>query len=290
MPECRMIASIRTARYTLVPRRALNARASAAPRAGALVRIDDGYGDIFPWPELGDAPLDEQLARLARGETTPLTGRTLALARLDGQARRAGRSLFEGLTIPRSHWTGIDPPPEFDTIKVKGGPDFDPATLPSGVRIRIDFNATLQPDDLVQMALPREVIDFVEDPVPYDPAVWRALRERTGLRLALDRGVGTGGVDVLVVKPALQELPGAGLPLVVTSNMDHPVGQFGAAYVAALHAARVDARCGLFTHVLYEPNELSEAIRTDGSRLLPPEGTGIGFDDLLERMPWKKLA
>jgi len=281
------------ARYTLVPRRALSARAGAAPRHGALVRIDDGsgggFGDVFPWPELGDASLDEQLALLGRGETTPLTTRTLALARIDGEARRAGRSLFDGLTIPRSHWTGIDPTPEFDTIKVKGGPDFDPAALPDGVRIRIDFNATLDPQRFARMELPRERIDFVEDPVPYDATTWRGLRERTGLRLALDRMVATDGVDVLIVKPAMQELPDAALPLVITSSMDHPVGQFGAAYVAARHAARIDARCGLFTHVLYEPNEFSDAIHADGSRLLPPVGTGIGFDALLERMPWVRL-
>lgn len=283
------MTTIRIARYTLVPRRALSARAGAAPRHGALVRIGDGFGDLFPWPELGDAPLDEQLALLARGETTPLTARTLALARIDGEARRAGRSLFEGLTIPRSHWTGMDPPPEFDTIKVKGGPDFDAASLPERVRIRIDFNATLSADAFARMALPRDRIDFVEDPVPYDAAAWRALRERTGLRLALDRLVATDGVDLLIVKPALQELPRLSLPLVITSSMDHPVGQFGAAYVAAKHASLVDARCGLFTHVLYEPNEFSDAIRADGSRLLPPAGTGIGFDALLERQPWMPL-
>lgn len=277
------------ARYTLVPRRELNARAGAAPRHGALLRVDDGFGDVFPWPELGDAPLDEQLARLARGETTPLTARTLAMAHVDGEARRAGRSLFEGLTIPRSHWSGFEPPPEFDTVKVKGGPDFDAASLPDGVRVRIDFNATLDAETFARMPLPRERIDFVEDPVPYDAATWRALRERTGLRLALDREIATDGVDLLIVKPAMQELPDVDRPLVITSAMDHPIGQFGAAFVAARHALRIDARCGLFTHVLYEPNEFSDAIRADGSRLLSPEGTGIGFDALLERMPWVLL-
>ncbi|HWS71185.1 MAG TPA: hypothetical protein VN605_03690, partial [Thermoanaerobaculia bacterium] len=281
--------AIRIARYTLVPRRALSARADAAPRRGALVRIDDGFGDIFPWPELGDAPLDEQLALLARGETTPLTARTLALARIDGEARRAGRSLFDGLTIPRSHWSGIDPSPEFDTIKVKGGPDFDAASLPDRVRVRIDFNGTLDAEEFGRMPLPRERIDFIEDPVPYDAGTWRALRECTGLRLALDRIVATDGVDVLIVKPALQELPEVTRPLVITSSMDHPVGQFGAAYIAAKHASRIDERCGLFTHVLYEANEFSDAIRADGSRLLPPAGTGIGFDALLERMLWVPL-
>src|SRR5205823_378269 len=77
------------------------------------------------------------------------------------------------------------------------------------------------------------------------------------------------GVDVLIVKPAIQEVPQTKKEMIITSYMDHPVGQFGAAYFAALHPA---PRCGLFTHVLYEKNEFIERIRSDGARLLPPEG------------------
>ncbi len=284
-----MLSSIWTARYTLVPRRAPNARSATLPRHGSLLRIDDGFADLFPWPELGDSTLDDQLALLARGVTTPLTLRSLQLAALDGAARRECRSLFDGLTIPASHWPGLDYPPGFDTIKVKGGPGFDPSSLPEGVRIRIDFNATLDADSLLRLALPVERIDFIEDPCPYDAETWRTLRERVGVRLALDREIATDGVDVLIIKPALQELPDVGRELVVTSYMDHPIGQFGAAYVAAANEGRVNARCGLFTHVLYEPNEFVERIQSEGARLLPPVGTGIGFDALLEREPWKRL-
>ena len=70
--------------------------------------------------------------------------------------------------------------------------------------------------------------------------------------------------------------------------MDHPVGQFFAAYVAATH--RVSARCGLFTHALYEPDAFIERIRAEGAQLLPPDGTGIGFDDLLEDLPWTRIG
>jgi len=94
-------------------------------------------------------------------------------------------------------------------------------------------------------------------------------------------------VDVLVVKPAIQDIPQTNKEVVITSYMDHPVGQFGAAYFAAKFPSH---RCGLFTHVLYERNEFIEAIRSDGARLLPPQGTGVGFDELLEKLPWKKLA
>ena len=44
-------------------------------RRGALIRVGSGFADFHPWPELGDEPLETQLAKLARGETTPLTRR-----------------------------------------------------------------------------------------------------------------------------------------------------------------------------------------------------------------------
>lgn len=277
-------------RYTLTPLRPLSPVAGARPRQGALLRDGRGFADIHPWPELGDGPLEEQLARLARGETTPLTRRSLEMARIDGDARAAGVSLFRGLTIPASHWPGADAPAGFDTVKLKGI-----ERIPSGVRLRIDFNRSLSAEAFLMIAegLPHERIDFIEDPCDYDPAVWGALREQTGLRLALDRSSEYGGVppiaavDVLVIKPAIEEVPEDAREKVITSYMDHPVGQFGAAYFAAKFGS---ARCGLFTHVLFEPNEFIERIRADGARLLPPDGTGVGFDDLLERLPWKKLS
>jgi O-succinylbenzoate synthase len=154
--------------------------------------------------------------------------------------------------------------------------------------LRIDFNMTLTADEFLALRLPAERIDFVEDPCAYDAETWRMLRERTRLRLALDREVFEDGVDVLVVKPAVQEMPVTSREIVVTSYMDHAIGQMFAAHFAAAH--RITNVCGLFTHVLYESDPFLERIRADGARLLAPSGTGIGFDDLLESLPWKKLA
>lgn len=268
-------------RYELKPKRALSALAGSRARQGALLRTETGFADIHPWPELGDAPLDEQLTRLARNETTALTAASLRFAALDGEARARGVSLFDGVTIPESHWPGPDPPPEFDTAKIKGAD-----RLPDRVRLRIDFNNLGTPAEVE--ALPRERIDFVEDPFPYDAKQWRALRERTGLRLALDRGTAEDGVDVLVVKPAVQEVPKTEKEIVVTSYMDHPVGQLGAAYIASKHAT--SSRCGLITHVLYERDVFIEQLALHGMRLVPPRGIGIGFGDLLEHLPWRRLT
>ena len=258
--------------YALKPKRALSALAGDAPRRGALIRAGDGFADVHPWPELGDATIDEQLALLARGGTTPLTRRSLWFA----AEWRLG--MFDGLTIPRSHWPGSDPPEEFDMAKVKmpGG------TLPDRVRLRLDFNGNAEAFARVAPTLPRDRIDFVEDPCPYDAETWTRLRAETRLRLALDRGDAEDGVDVLVVKPAVQDLPRTAKEIVVTSYMDHPIGQLHAAYIAAgcrPHTA------GLITHVLYEDDPFIERMRIDDTRLVVPD-----FNDLLESLPWKRLA
>jgi len=280
--------------YELTPKRRLSAVATAGPRRGALIRVEDGFADVHPWPELGDAPLDVQLALLARGELTPLTRASLRFAALDAAARVNGRSLFEGLTIPRSHWPGVDHPPDFDVVKLKSA-----ETIPSGVRLRIDFNGTLSPEQFLHIAssLPHERIDFIEDPCPYDAAVWRRLRVQSGLRLARDRcalsdrSMAPGeesGFDVAIVKPAVDSLTTEISGVVVTSYMDHPIGQLCAAYTAA--AAAITTTCGLVTHVLFENDPFIERMQIQETRLVPPAGTGWGFDDLLQSLPWRTLA
>ena len=269
-------------RYRLVPRRALSALAGARPREGALLRVGDGFADVHPWPELGDAPLDEQLALLARGETTALTRRSLWFASV------WRRDLFDGLTIPRSHWPGSDPPEEFDVAKVK----MPSGMLPDRVRLRLDFNGDGDAFARALPSLPRERIDFVEDPCPYDAVRWRSIRE-LGFRLALDRAAVTPSVsegpgraggatpyDVRIVKPAVEDVPATSVPIIITSYMDHPIGQLHAAYVAA----NSTETCGLITHVLYENDPFIERMTIEDARLVPPD-----FTDLLEALPWKRL-
>jgi O-succinylbenzoate synthase len=287
--------------YTMRPRAPLNARRGSAPRRGALLRVDDGFADIHPWPELGDEPLEKQLLRLALGETTQLTARSLAMAKLDGDARKAGRSLFDDLAMPPCHWplAAGDVPDAFDTVKIKLGPG---TSLPRGLdafKLRLDFNGTLTPaqfEAFVNTLTRWSAIEFAEDPCGYDGETWKRLKEQNGIPLALDRGVATDGVDVLVVKPAAQTPDVAlatGLDVVVTSYMDHPVGQLHAAHVAARVAAehpKQVRQAGLLTHLLFEPDPFLEQIAIDGNTLARPTGTGIGFDDLLERLPWKQLS
>ena len=136
---------------------------------------------------------------------------------------------------------------EADGVRFAGREDHPkPHRNRERVRLRIDFNATLTGEQ-------------------FERAGKWLPRDRAGLRLALDCGVASDGVDVLVAKPAAQEMPKTPLEIVVTSSMDHALGQIAAAWVAASH-------------------------RADGPRLVPPEGMGFDFDDLLEKIPWQKPA
>lgn len=311
-----MSSSIFFAPYELRPRRAPNARTPAAPRRGALLRIGEGFADLHPWPELGDEPLETHLESLRHGSPTPIARQSLLCASIEGAARRAGRSLFEGLSIPRSHALVELEYPDleglaaagFGSIKIKAGFDagaeagrlaaLAPRIAASGLRLRIDFNGTGTLSGLLAFvrSLPAEAaraIEFLEDPA--SPSTWNALRESTGLRIAADRVKPADAAwDVTVLKPAAEpcdDLPAG--PLVFTSAMDHPLGQMWAAFVAARAGAdRKDSLldCGLLSHGIYESTPFSEALRVEGPHLLPPSGTGLGFDDLLEQLPWRPLA
>lgn len=92
-------------RYVLRSGTALNAASMRREFEGALLRIGNGFGCVHPWPEFGDAPLEQQLKLLAEGQLTPVTTMAVRMAREDGAAREAGVSLFDNLPVPPSHYS-----------------------------------------------------------------------------------------------------------------------------------------------------------------------------------------
>lgn len=288
-----------------------------------------GYADLHPWPELGDSPLEKQLEALASGQLTQLTRRSLYMAELDRHARCLGKSAFSELQVPPSHLLINDlssveertfeeaKSSGFHALKIKLGRNLEAETNElervaeqlSRFRLRFDFNGTLHLKTCLDWlsSLPRNLsaaIEFLEDPLPWDREQWRELRAKGRVALALDR-IEEGALfsegeeetfDFLVLKPAVQDAEVLARevkrPLVVTSYMDHPVGQVGAALMAARIYVSEGERlsdCGLLTHTCYEPNKYSEALSVADAKLIPPPGAGIGFDELLEREDWKKL-
>ncbi|MEI7928093.1 MAG: hypothetical protein WCH40_06040, partial [Verrucomicrobiales bacterium] len=171
---------------------------------------------------------------------------------------------------------------------------------------RLDFNETSEAPEMAEFlkSLPddtRRRIDFIEDPCPYSETTWTNLKLTTGVRLAVDRQVAPNcdAAQVMVLKPALDEpwllaeaAAKRGRQLVVTSYMDHPLGQCFAAWEAArlgLTFRGLVPVCGLQTHHLFEPNAFSEYLGAWSPTFHPPGGRGLGFDDLLDALVWTRL-
>ncbi len=311
-----MSESIYVHQYTLRSRGPLNARSVRQEHQGVLIRVGGGYGCVHPWRELGDLALVSQLDFLRQGKLTSLTRSALSCAKADAAARCAGRSLFDGLQVPLSHATL--PMDEvafqsavnagFDRVKVKMGRDLkieaefvrSMAERYPDLRWRMDFNGTQKFEDVERWVLSLgeafcEKIDFLED------AFMGSADPVGALQLAVDREVGKRleGFSVAVLKPAINEMSAlleraqaAAKRVVITSYMDHPLGQSYAAWQAAL-ALRdftdlID-HCGLITHGLFEPGDFTEALGCPSPDFRPPSGTGLGFDELLEKLPWIPL-
>ena len=310
-------------RYRLKARGFLNSISRRSEFEGVLIQIDGGFGCIHPWPELGDPSLEKCLADLAGARRWPIVRRAIRCAEFDRAARVFDHSLFEETEVPESHATlpvadaaqvALAVEAGFQIIKLKAGRNV-PAEMKfldemaaeyPALKWRLDFNESLQPDEaagfLVGLAeKTRAAIDFVEDPCPYSESAWKDLYRKTRVKLAVDRESAplSAAAQVMVIKPAIDEpflLAEAALRnnqrVILTSYMDHPVGQTFAAWEAArlgLQFPGLPGVCGLQTHHLFEPDGFTELLGPWSPAFQPPAGRGLGFDDLLDALPWTRL-
>ncbi len=309
-------------------------RAARGPRHGALIKVefDDGaigYADLHPWTEFGHAPMPEHLASLPTGRPTHLANLALRHARTDAAARRAGVSLFDRLPQVRSHalftdWAAASSSAfeqcaaaGYSAAKLKTGQDPDReadaldrlAAIP--LRWRLDANAASATGGASVDTFPaklhpaiRRNIEFLEDPFPYDPAIWSAFTGREKIPLAIDWLLPPSpppwpGAQILVIKPASQDAfplalsaAEAGMEIVVTHSMDHPLGQSVALWTAMRLRQRHGELVrdgGLQAAGLHAADAFGEQIQTRGPQTTPPPGTGFGFDELLAKLPWTLL-
>lgn len=313
-------------RYTLVSNSRLNVKSSRTQHEGILLRVGEGYGCIHPWQVFGDASVEQQLEALSEGSRTRLITRALDCARMDAKARKAGVSLFNNIRIPNSHATitddenGVMKSVEdaanrgFLKIKIKAGGDFkvdaqrvnDIAKHFPQLKMRVDFNCHLmgsEVGDFVELLKEesRERIDFLEDPCGYKEGCWSGLRDMYGIKLAMD--IGVESVDALysyaILKPAknnvhkvMESARSSSRKVAVTSYMDHPIGQAFAAYEAGNCLGEYPGLMtegGLMTHGLFEKNAFIEELGEVQPEWKYNQGTGLGFDTLLENLEWKKV-
>jgi O-succinylbenzoate synthase len=309
--------------YRLRSRGFLNSLSSRREFEGVLIRVGDGYGCIHPWPELGDPPVEKCIEDLKGRRFWPIVRRALRCAEFDDAARREEESLFEEMEVPRSHATLVSADAKelahavavgFDTVKMKAGRDVAAEAefiermvveYPA-LKWRLDFNEGLEPESADAFiggltSKTRRAIDFIEDISPFSEKVWSDLWKKYRVPLAVDRESGPHreSAQYTVIKPAVDEpfLLAEGALMnsqraVITSYMDHPLGQAFAAWEAGrteLLFPGLVTTCGVQTHHLFEKNSFIECLGDWGPEFKVPNGTGLGFDDELAALTWVEL-
>lgn len=290
---------------------------------GVLLRIDDGFACLQPWTELGDPTLKQCLDDLKGARRWPMVRRAVRCAKEDADARFIGDPLLEEIDVPTSHATlpwqderivESAVTKGFHCLKMKAGRDLPKereflmtsAETHPQLRWRLDFNESLDPEAVEEFLLGipeniRQRMDFIEDPCPYSPSKWAELTSKVKVPLAVDREAAPhcDAAQVVVIKPAVDEpwllaeaAAKRGQQVIVTSYMDHPLGQCFAAWEAAklnVQFPGLVGLCGLQTHQLFAPTDFAERLGRWGPEFQSPGGTGLGFDDLLEKLPWKRF-
>lgn len=298
---------------------------SKAKRRGALLKIQFqdgliGYSDCHPWSELGDPPLEDQLRALKTNKWTNLLESSLAFARLDAEARHQKKSLFTQKKIPQSHFLIMDVLDThsediekillqgFTHIKIKMGttPEQEVARVielfsNSSLKIRLDFNEKLSLSTyqslLKQLNSIAPSIDYIEDPIPFEAKAWKQIKKESRIPIACDRQVLKAAqypdsYSFLIVKAALfipANLTLSQEKMIVTTYLDHPLGQMGAAYRAAHIDPNGKNIHGLLSHHSYQTNPFSRQLSQQGPHFKVPLGYGFGYDELLENAEWKPL-
>jgi o-succinylbenzoate synthase len=167
------------------------------------------------------------------------------------------------------------------------------------VMIRLDLNKGLDFEDAVRLLnQTKELgIEYVEEPLK-EPTTQglMALREKTGLRIALDETVAETEVfydvlnskacDVIVVKPMvlgginksvnLSRISAEqGLKVVITSTLESGVGVAACLHLAAMLRDHI-LPCGLDTLDLFQDNIINESFPIVHGHMNVPEGPGLG--------------
>jgi len=310
-------------RYELEPvdeRRAL--------RKGFLLKVEGqdfkaGYSDCMTWPELGDPSLEVLVATLSESSEPSvlptLSARCLFRAIEDGIARESKTFLLNEQHRLQHHLLTTDVASlsaddlealvekGFHSLKIKVGPEpskefesflrrmGDASVAP---RLRLDFNGGLTESWIPALKEARAFTEFLEDPYPEVGPSWGTLKGALGIPLARDFAVMDQAelseyFEYYVCKPAreaTEDLLGlrSAHEVVFTSYLGHPVGQASDS-VQAIRAQAFDTDCGILSHHFYKPNQFSKTFPEKGSRLEVPGQFGIGFDSLLEALPWTPL-
>ena len=283
-----------------------------------------GHADLHPWPEKKELPLKFHLEKLKSKEWTTLTLRSIEIARWETLARSKKCSLLNGFKIPPSHYLIYDIDlvthelieqlvnQGFDIFKIKLK---DPLpkqsqkwinlvnTFNSKIKWRVDFHKNLslhQWNEWKKEFLSNPIlnyIDFIEAPFDYNEKIWEGNKS---IPLALDvwnTNKQNLPIKTIVWKPArksqkqLLENWSSGLcqRVIFTHSLAHPIDQLATAFYASqfykTHPKAFET-CALIQTQIYKEHDFS--LSNKGPSLIYPQGPGYGFDELFNKLPWKK--
>lgn len=321
-------------KYELLPIQRVGAVAAIKARPGALLRFTwpngyTGHADLFPWPELGDTPLDDHLLGFMKGRITPLMEQSMWLAKRDAEWRATGVNPYKQAARAKNYHLIADyeavedadinrlKAAGFTSFKIKLGRDenaegkwVDKFIKKFGVLVRVDFNSKLSFDRLERFLShldvgPKARVEYVEDPFPWNADEWKDASKL--IPLAADAVLDQVPRNTeepppfkyVILKPARFDVDRAlhfvdryGLKIAVTHSLDHPVGQMHAAIIAAELKKKYPNRvvdCGCLPAKIYDLNAFSSVIEVKGPYVEGVSGLGIGFDSLLKDLTWVKL-
>jgi O-succinylbenzoate synthase len=299
-----------THRYELKPR-----EAKMTPRQGALLKVEwavgqVGYSDLHPWPEFGEPGLDAQIDSVVKFKFTPLVENSMEFNYWDREYRLLKRNAFLGLILPRSHrlvfdlealkaeqmqeWSRMG----FTHIKVKMGRNLKTETealvqfaYSTSMLWRLDFNGRIPEEEFLiwWQGLDPSVkarLDFIEDPLAIGDLKIEGPWANDWKKQSR--------AQIRIVKPAREtDEDTAHFPRIVfTHSLDHALGQACSLWSAARYYMRHPKRtevCGLAATDFFEADSFAEAWNCAGPRMLPTEGTGFGFDEILAGLTWERI-
>lgn len=281
---------------------------SGTRRRGYLLKIqtqdfEEGYGDIFPWPEFGDPQYEDIPKLLLENKLSPLLKRSLETAKMDGKARDQKKSLLENLKR-RNHYlmealTVAELTKAKDRnfrrfkIKVCHCPELELSQLECLKKLltkqnllRLDCNGRGDEEFFKNLEIVRENIEFIEDPFNDSKrwhSSWPFAYDQPGFDFAK---VQTSWQIIKPNKQSKEDIKGK--KVVYTGSMEHPVG-LAHGFLFATQQGAQSYEDGFMSHKIYQTNAFHHFIQEEGPWLSFKPGLGIGFDEVLKRQDWIKL-
>lgn len=298
-------------------------------KSGALIKIvnekeEEGFADLCPLLNFGDVPIEKQFQLYRDYRTSQLLQNSINMAKYDQKLRALKKNVWSDdgeianhflllslKQVDESYLNSIKDQ-GFDTVKCKYKKE-DLAILRKIIsfdfKVRLDFNSAFHIDEVFNFLNQlsdgeKSQIEFIEDPCPYDYLNWQQLNKEIPLAMDFESDFvhwqQKPPFNYCIFKPArddqgflLKQVVKHQFKVVVTSSLDHPVG-LAHAMTSALQLKKeyshlVEEAHGLQTQRVLQNNMYLKEIEADHSHFRV-QGTGIGFDELLQREKWIELV